>query len=116
VHESLPLKGKQYNDPPAAVLRQASVVFHLTPAFCCSAAATADSFYLRFASNHSWRLVHESLPLKGKQYNNAPAAVLEVSAVLRLFSPELCFLLLLLLLLPLTLFTTAGAWCTSRCP
>ncbi|KAF6257410.1 hypothetical protein COO60DRAFT_1236203 [Scenedesmus sp. NREL 46B-D3] len=26
-----------------------------------------------------WRLVHESLPLKGKQYNDLPAAVLEVS-------------------------------------
>lgn len=30
-------------------------------------------------ARHSWRLVHESLPLKGKQYNDLPAAVLEVA-------------------------------------
>jgi hypothetical protein len=46
-------------------------------AVCCCCRRTFLHCYPRYTN--SWRLVHESLPLKGKQYNDLPAAVLEVS-------------------------------------
>jgi hypothetical protein len=55
-----------------------SQLFLSNPYTLLSAAAAA-SFTLTLHHIISWRLVHESLPLKGRQYNELPAAVLEVS-------------------------------------